>query len=431
MQNKKIEELQTEILELKKRLNRNSSNSSQPPSTNGFKKIISARKPTGKKSGGQIGHKGETLLQVTNPDQIIKIPVTICKHCGHDISSQTFETEKRQVLDIPKPKTEITEYQSEIKTCPHCGKITQASFPEEINSPVQYGDRIKTQAIYLKEQQLIPEKRIQQTFEDIHQIHISTATISNFSSELSENLTQFEQHTLKQIEQSKLVHLDETGLTVSKKIHWLHTASTKKLTYYHVSPKRKSLLENLKGILVHDHWKPYFELQNEHALCNAHHLRELKSLIEDKEPWARQMHRLLIFASRLEKYDQSLLNRIEKLYDKIVKKGIEYHQNLPPYNKKKAKRPGHNLALRLLGYKIETLRFLNNPTVPFTNNQAEQDLRMMKLKQKISGCFRSQTGAEIFARIRSFISTTRKQKQNIFDCLFEAIRDNVALFYDG
>ena len=143
------------------------------------------------------------------------------------------------------------------------------------------------------------------------------------------------------------------------------------------------------------------------------------------------MYRLLVYSSKLEKYDQILLDRIDKLYDKIVKQGIKYHQNLPPYNQGRAKRPGHNLVFRLLGYKEETLRFLNNPEVPFTNNQAEQDLRMMKLKQKISGCFRSETGAKIFARIRSFISTARKQQKNIFNCLFEAVRGNVALFYDG
>jgi transposase len=388
---------QNEILALKKRLDKDSSNSSKPSSTDGFKRIVHTRQPTGKKPGGQDGHEDETLMQVEHPDKIISNELTKCQHCGHDLSSYASTIEKRQVFDISEPKLEITEYQTQTKVCPHCKQISQTKFPEEINSPTQYGNKIKTQSIYLKEQQLIPAQRIQEIFQDIYKIHISTGTISNFSEQLSEKLEPFDKHTLKQIEQSKVIHLDETGLKVSKKIHWLHTASNKHFTHYHI----------------------------------AHHLRELKSLIEDKEQWARNMHRLLIYACKLEKVNKKIVKRIESRYDKIVKQGIKYHQNLPSYNKGKAKRPGHNLVLRLLGYKQETLRFLKNPIVPFTNNQAERDIRMTKVKQKISGCFRSKKGAQIFATIRAFISTTKKQGKNVFECLFEAVRGNVPLFYDG
>ena len=255
-----------------------------------------------------------------------------------------------------------------------------------------------------------------------------------------EELESFENDVLSKIKNAPVKHLDETGFRVSGKTQWLHVASTDSLTYYHISPKRKSLLNELIGVVVHDHWKPYYQLPNVlHGLCNQHHLRELKALIEhEKEAWAKKMRRFLRFALRYrhEYKDQFIpeekLNRLINLYDKIVEEGIHYHEQLPTFSVKKgrgrrARRTGHNLLLRLKNNREDVLRFLTDPLVPFTNNQAERDLRMMKCKQKVSGGFRTTKGAEIFARIRGFISTTRKQGRNIFESIQQIVRGCVLM----
>lgn len=233
-------------------------------------------------------------------------------------------------------------------------------------------------------------------------------------------------------------NLDETGFRVAGKTQWLHVACTKTLTYYHVSPKRKSLIDGLSGTVVHDHWKSYYNLDGvEHALCNQHHLRELKALIEhEKEPWATEMSRLLRVALRCRHFygqDQIPEARIlwlTKLYEKIIKRGLVFHeeQNPLPIKGKRGREPrrtGHNLLLRLLHYKQDVLRFLHDEAVPFTNNEAERDLRMMKCKQKISGGFRSTQGAEQFARIRGFISTLRKQGFSIINSIQSVFSGNI------
>jgi len=253
-------------------------------------------------------------------------------------------------------------------------------------------------------------------------------------------LADFENEVLSQIKVSPAKHLDETGFRVSGKTHWLHVASTRNLTYYHLSPKRKALLEGLTGTVIHDHWRPYYKLPNvQHGLCNQHHLRELKSLIEnEKEPWARKMQRFLRFSlGRRKQYEENPipdkeLMRLFELFDRIVDEGLRFHERQPPFSKKAkrgrtAKRTGHNLLLRLQNHREDVLRFLNNPEVPFTNNQAEQDIRMMKCKQKISGGFRTNKGAEIFARIRGFISTARKQGWGIFNSIQKLVQDAVPL----
>ena len=227
-------------------------------------------------------------------------------------------------------------------------------------------------------------------------------------------------------------HGDETGFRVAGITHWLHTLSTPTATFYKISAKRKNPIENLSGIFVHDHWKPYFQQTDvQHVLCNAHHLRELKALIEfEKEPWAQEMFDLLTLANK-KKYEfngnppPEIINSIKKSYHEILLQGLAYHENLDSLPKKgvrgrKKRRTGHNLLLRLRDFQEETLRFLLDSDIPFTNNLAEQDLRMMKIKQKISGCFRTLKGAKNFARIRSFLSTARKLKLDIFEILVDA-----------
>ena len=309
-----------------------------------------------------------------------------------------------------------------------------ASFPYGINAPVQYGDVIKSWAVYFQQQQLIPEDRLQEILSDLFNVNLATATLTGFSEWVYDKLAPFDDMVLSKIKVSPVKHLDETGFRVSSKTQWLHVASTETLTYYHISPKRKSLVEGLIGTVVHDHWKSYYVLPNVlHALCNQHHLRELKALIEyDKEPWARKMQRFLRTALQYRHLynDQNIpndkLNRLFDLYDRIINEGIIFHENLPIFSVKKgrgrtARRTGYNLLLRLKNYRDDVLRFLTNPYVPFTNNQAERDLRMMKCKQKISGGFRTTKGAEIFGRIRGFISTARKQGWNVFESIQQII----------
>jgi transposase len=287
----------------------------------------------------------------------------------------------------------------------------------------------------LDKQQLMPEDRLQETLSDLLGISISTATLNRFSRHMYETLAPFESALLARIKVAHTKHLDETGFRIGGKTQWLHVASTKQLTYYHCSAKRKSLLSGLEGIVIHDHWKSYYQLPDVlHGLCNQHHLRELRALIEhEKEQWARNMRRCLRVALRYrhqypdQAIPEKVLERLNKLYDCIVSRGIKYHESLPGLPQKGRRgrwkrRTGHNLLLRLKYYKEDVLRFLVDPEVPFTNNQAEQDIRMMKCKQKISGGFRSDEGARIFARLRGFISTSRKQGWNVFDSIQQAIR---------
>lgn len=264
---------------------------------------------------------------------------------------------------------------------------------------------------------------------------IATATLTGFSEKVYGQLADFEQETLSQIKAAQVKHLDETGFRIGGKTQWLHVASTDTLTYYHTSPKRKALLGGLAHTVVHDHWKAYYQLKGvRHSLCNQHHLRELNALIEyDKEAWAKKMHRFLRFAHRYRQgYGEELipgdkLNRLLTYYDEMIEEGLGYHEDLPVFSAtagrgRKARRTGHDLLLRLRDYKADVLRFLTNSAVPFTNNQAEQDIRMMKCKQKISGGFRTEQGAKIFVRIRGFLSTARKQGWNIFESIQQVIQ---------
>jgi transposase len=431
------------IAELEKRLNKNSSNSSKPPSSDGLSKpprTNSLREKGKNKSGGQQGHKGETLKRSETPDKIEHYSLTYCPSCGVSVKAvEPIGVLKRQVFDLLLPKIEIIEHQAEIKICSCCNKRVTASFPYGVNAPVQYGAVVKSYAIYFQ-QQFIPEDRLQETFRDLFNIHLATDTLNNFSGSVYEELEIFEDYVLSKIKADPVKHLDETGFRIASQTQWLHVASTNLLTHYHVSPKRKFLLEEVRGIVVHDHWKPYYQLQNvSHALCNQHHLRELKALIEyEKEPWAKKMRRFLRFGLRYRHFyeeqviPEEKLKRLIKLYDEIIEEGIHYHEHLPSFSVKRgrgrqARRSGHNLVLRLKHYRDDVLRFLTNPLVPFTNNQAERDLRMMKCKQKISGGFRSAKGAEIFVRIRGFISTARKQGWNIFESVQRVIRGAVPM----
>jgi transposase len=435
--------LMQRIEALERQLGLNSKNSGKPPSSDGLKKparVRSLRGKSGKPSGGQPGHKGETLRQVEKPDIIKKHNAKNCEHCRARLNaSMVTGVVKRQVFDIPKPVLEVTEHQAEIYTCTHCNSVTQAAFPEGVTSSAQYGPRVQATAIYLSFSQLLPEDRVAETMSDLFGARLCPATVSAIGAKRASNLKPLADIIAAQVAVVPVKHLDETGCRIGGRTQWLHVASTMGLTSYRVSPSRGSLPSLMTGIIVHDHWKPYYTMSGvDHALCNAHHLRELKALIEiEKEPWAKRMYKLLIKACRTVEraiarganaLAAATTRRIDLLYDRIVASGLAFHRARPALVKKGARgrqprRPGHNLLVRFRNFKSDVLRFAVNFSVPFTNNQAERDIRMMKVKQKISGCFRSTSGAENFATLRAVISTARKQSWNILDTIVTPAQD--------
>lgn len=416
------ERLLLRVEELERKLKLNSSNSSKPPSSDGLRKKPSPkslREKTNKKFGGQIGHDGNTLKQFSDPDlEIIHNP-TICSACGNSlVEVDPIDEVKRQEIDIKVDK-QVVQHKSLVKVC-KCGMRNIGNMPQHLTAPIQYGPNIRTTAVYLSTEQFVPKQRAKQFFEDIFQIPISETALLSFDTECAERLNEFNSLALEAIKKSEVSHLDETGYRIQGKTRWAHVASTEQLTFYTVNEKRGLQHEGFTGTIVHDFWKPYFTIENvNHALCNAHILRELKAVNDiDKEEWAGQMFKLLQEASKYHNPSTVQINQVEVSYDEIVKEALFIHERLgPPVKNSRKKRVGHNLLLRLQKHKADILRFLSDSSVPFTNNLAERDLRMIKVKQKISGCFRTEQGAHDFLKIRAFISSVKKQAKNVFHAL--------------
>jgi transposase len=340
---------------------------------------------------------------------------------------------KAGVFDLPEPQPLIvTEHRAHGCRCAACGSQTRAAFPDRVTAPVQYGKRIGAFVLYLLHYQLLPEKRLAGLMADLFGVHLVTATIARISQDCAERFQGFADAVRNRIAAAPVRHMDETGFRIGGKTQWLHIASTMLRTIYRVSAKRGSLLAHVTGVVVHDHWKPYYTLKGVlHALCNAHHLRELKALVEiENEGWARRMQRLLrraCHATNLAREQgvplkPGLIALIERRYDAIAAEGLAFHEAQPALTKTKPRgrpprRVGHNLLLRLSTRRQDVLRFLTDPRVPFTNNLAERDGRMTKLRQKISGGFRSEDGAKDFAVIRSLLSTARKQQWDLLAIL--------------
>jgi transposase len=453
-----IKVLQQDIAELRHRLGLDSSNSGKPPSSDGLGKkpriMGSLRGKSGKKSGGQEGHKGGTLRQSATPDIIKKHAAKKCEHCAACLTHAMITgVEKRQVFDMPEPRLIVTEHQARIYSCTTCHDETRAAFPANVTSSVQYGERIKAAALYLNVQHLVPEDRTADIMGDLFGADLlCPASITAWAEKKAAALKDFIAHIAALVAGAPVKHLDETGFRIGGKTQWLHTASTHALTHYRVTEKRGALLETLNGgVIIHDHFKPYYTLPNvEHALCNAHHLRELKALVDiEKEPWAKKMAKLLRIAchavNRAVQKGATLLaeralRRLHALYDAIIAEGLLFHEQQPALQRKngangkaRGKSPlriGHNLLIRLRDFKNDALRFMHNVAVPFTNNQAEQDLRMMKVRMKISGGFRTMDGATTFATLRSVLSTARKQGWNILQTLVKPTKMLIAQLAD-
>lgn len=439
------------ISDLQRRLDKNSSNSSKPPSSDGLKKPLrvfkSLRGRSGKKSGGQAGHKGDTLPPKDTPDRIEFHAATTCRHCQAGLTAaMVTDVERRQVFDLPHPRLEVTEHQVSIYRCHHCQCTTKAAFPDTVTAHVQYGRRVRAAAVYLNVQQLIPEDRVCEAMADLFAAtSLCPASVVAWTAKAADAQAPVVAQIVAQIAAVTVRHLDETGFRIGGKTRWLHSASTAVHTHYRVGETRGDVPRTMAdGVIVHDHFKPYYTLHGaQHALCNAHHLRELNALIEiEKEPWARVMHDLLRTANTqvrdakatgavaLSEPDK---RRIATAYDAALDMGFALHEGQAPLLRtpgargRSPRRTGHNLLLRLRQCKADVLRFSEDFDVPFTNNQAEQDIRMMKLRMKISGGFRTVHGAEIFATIRSVISTTRKHGINVLRALTMPADDLLAL----
>ena len=436
------------VRHLEEQLAKNSHNSSKPPSSDGFKKPSpkSLRKKSKRKSGGQPGHTGHTLKRAEKPDHTEKHRVESCACCGRSLAGQQPESvEKRQVQDLPPLWLILTEYQAETKTC-CCGHLNKAAFPEGVNAPVQYGEGIKAAAVYLKNYQYLPYDRTCELLNDFFSCPMSEGTLANIISQCDDLAEKPVAQIKERIEQASVAHFDETGSRVEGRLWWLHSASTANATYYDIHRKRGSeafdaigILPDFIGRAIHDFWKPYFGYSCLHGLCNAHHLRELIFVHEQHhQEWADRMIDSLLqikdavdlARETTDHLHQKQIQDFEARYQQILDEG--YAQNpLPPLSPNAKKKRGRrqkskprNLLERLDEHHGQALAFMYDFNVPFDNNQAERDLRMMKVQQKISGMFRTEDGAKAFCRIRSYISTARKNALGAMDALTRLFSGN-------
>jgi transposase len=427
---------------LTNRLNLNSKNSSKPPSSDPNRQKTSQKK-SGKNPGGQKGHLGNTLQKVDSPDKIkvleidrSKLPPGEYKQVGHEC---------RQVFDIDISRV-VTEYRAQVLEDKDGNRFT-APFPPGVTKAVQYGASLKAHSVYLSQFQLIPYDRVKDYFADQLEIPISVGSIFNFNKEAFLLLEGFDDLVREKLATSALVHSDETGINVNGGKFWLHSASSYMWTYFFPHEKRGTeamdamgILPNFKGILCHDHWKPYYKYDCVHSLCNAHHIRELtRAWEQDGQHWAKRLKELLEKINRAVndaggRLSASESERYRQEYRAILEEAE--NESPPPTERQRNGKRGRlkrtkarNLLERLRDYEEDVLRFMDNEIVPFTNNLGENDIRMTKVQQKISGCFRSKEGAEIFCRIRSYISSCRKQdisSTTALDLLFQGELPNFA-----
>ena len=442
-----LTEQQELIRQLQDQLAKDSHNSGKPPSSDGLKKgrRKSLRRAGQRPRGGQRGHKGRTLMQVAEPDHVIVHKLADCPHCQTKLEAETVKRhEKRQVFDIPPARIEVTEHQAEVKQCPGCGACVKGAFPANVSQPTQYGLRLKAFACYLYGQQFIPFARIRE---------LLTALYGDAPSEpaILAAIRQLARHTqgsLAQIRQqliaAPVVHFDESGMRVAERLRWLHVASTEKLTHYHVHDKRGQIgmragdiLPHYKGVAVHDYWRSYLKFSDcQHSFCNVHHLRDLTFIVEQyDQAWAAKMKRLLCdikdeVASTSAQHTALPRDRLayyEAAYDALIAQGFAANPS-PPKTKPRPigrpkQSPAKNLLDRLHKHKAGVLAFMYDFRIPFDNNLVERDVRMIKVQQKVSGCFRTEDGAHIFCAIRSYISTARKHGLNAIDAIHNAFLD--------
>ncbi len=432
------------VRDLEARLAKDSHNSGKPPSSDGLKRQLprtrSLRRASGKRTGGQLGHPGETLHLVAAPDVVEEHRPSVCTTCQRllDETAEVVGEERRQVRDLPSVRLRVTEYRALQVRCPACQHVSDGAFPPEAPSRAQYGPRLRALAVYLVEQQLLPYERACEVLADVCGASLSEGTLATWLQQSAEALAPVEAAITTALRQAPVLHHDETGVRRLGKLAWAHVTCTNHLTHYAVHAKRGreateaiGILPTYTGVSVHDGWKSYQGYtQCRHALCNVHHLRELTYLEEQyAQTWATQMKALLqeMKAATDDARDQGA-SQVTALaqaafiarYEALLASGLAAN---PPPTRRQGQRgrlkqsPVRNLLERLWLQQNQVLAFLDDLTIPFDNNQAERDLRMLKTQQKVSGCFRSEAGAEAFARIRGYLSTLRKQGIGLLDAL--------------
>lgn len=443
------------IKELTERLNQNSHNSNWPSSRDKNpkkKRTKSLRVKSDKKQGGQKGHQGHTLAFSEAPDVVEVHRPSQCQHCqtAFKDDQHAVAVDKRQVHDLPPLRLIVHEHQAESLLCLECGQLSQGSFPEKVSNPVQYGSRVQQLVVYLKIEQFIPYNRSRRFFADLFAANISPGTLQNIIKRTATRLRPVSNRIKKALIVTDVVHFDETGFYIGGKRHWLHTAGTNHLTSYYPHVRRgriatdaMDILPHFQGTAIHDNWPTYYLYkQCAHGACNVHHLRELTAVTEnDGQPWAERFKWLLLGSKRAVEQARlsgksalptSKVAQIERLYTQLIQ--VAFQANPPPsggWPQSKRGRPkkpkARNLAERLDKRQREVLAFVYDFKVPFDNNLAERDIRMMKVQQKISGCFRSQSGAEDFCTIRGYISTMRKQGVRVWIALGSVFSDDILM----
>ena len=421
-------DLRAEIVELKVQLAANSRNSSRPSSSDGLAKPAvdpkkrSLRRSSGRKQGGQEGHKGARLDRVAIPDGSVEYPPECCEECGKDLgdAESVVGGESRQVFDVPQQRAlSVIEHVATLRRC-DCGHVSCGEFPNAVTAPTQYGPGVRALGVYLHVFQHLPYDRACQALSDLVAAKVSTGTLTGWVTVAAEGLCDFDERLRALLADAPVCHFDETGARIAGRLGWVHSASTETLTRYTSHERRGSdaiddagVLSAFNGIAIHDGWAPYRNYTDcEHGLCNIHHLRELQAAIEAGHNWPLAMSCLLLdtkdlVAKTIATGGQRLSARASReltaSYQTVIDMGHEEH----PVTTARKTKP-HNLLLRLERHQPDVLRFANDFKVPFGNNQAEQDIRMVKLQQKISGCWRTTSGAQRFLTIRSYLSTARK-----------------------
>ncbi len=437
-----VEQLKEHVKQLTSRLAKDSHNSHLPPSSDRFarkKRTRSLRTSSGKKPGGQPKHKGETIQWCSHPDEIIRHAVSACSHCQAELSAVAPQVvEARQIIELPCKRQLVIEHQAEQKWCPECGEVSAAAFPQEVRARVQYGSSVAAATSLLVVQHLLPIGRAAEVLWDLPGISISEATIATQLQRAATQLEPVEQQIKEALIVASVLHQDESSVYVAGQRWWTHVSATCALTHYAVHPKRGKealdaigILPKFRGRSLHDGWSSYWLYECLHALCNVHHLRELLFLYEEQQQeWAQEMKELLLSmkaacdqarAAGRRSLDPLEIADWTRHYEAVLQAGYQANPpDPPPLVPKKGRRKQSaacNLLDRLCKHQEAVLAFLQDLRVPFDNSQAERDIRMIKVQQKVSGCFRTPMGAQIFCRLRSYLSSLRKQGLNLFTAL--------------
>jgi transposase len=428
---------------LRERVAKDRHNSHKPPTSDGLqRRPRSQRRKSGRKSGGQLGHPGQTLPLVATPDEVVTHSPTACPHCQTSLEAVApHAQERRQVLELPPVRLHVREHQAGHVRCPGCGRVAVAGFPDEVPSRIQYGPRLRALVVYLVEQQLVPYARVRELVADLFGQSLSVGSLVTMVRQCAHALAPVEETLKAEAQAAPVLHHDETGVRVAGKLQWVHVSSTATLTHLGVHAKRGhaatdaiGILPHFQGVSVHDGWKPYRTYTHcRHALCNVHHLRELTFVDEElHQLWAGKLKALLremkaavatARESGLPQLPALQRGALHTRYEALLLAGLAANPPPPPRppegrtRGRQKQSPTRNLLERLWLGQAEVLAFLDDFTIPFDNNQAEQDLRMCKVQQKVSGCFRADAGAEAYCRIRGYLSTLRKRRHALLHAL--------------